>query len=90
MKRATALLCAVLMAVPAAAQPSEEGIAAFIAAVEEIGCRVETDAQAQAIEQATGFGDAKLAEIVALLLETGRAVIPATMEGFVLTTGGCA
>ena len=78
-----------LVAVPAAAGPTETEIAQFVSAVQSVGCVVETDAQAAAVEEATGFNDAKLAEIVEVLLESGRAVVPASMSGLHLTTAGC-
>jgi hypothetical protein len=88
MKRVLAGVC-VLALTGSAAAATEAQVAAFVAAVEAIGCVVETDAQAVAVEQATGFDEATLGEIVTVLLETGRAVIPASMEGLRLTTGGC-
>ncbi|MBK5928907.1 hypothetical protein [Rhodobaculum claviforme] len=77
------------VAAPALAEPSAAEIDTFVAAVEQIGCIVQTDAQASAIEAATGFNDAKLAEIVAVLLADGRAVVPASAEGLRLTTEAC-
>ena len=78
-----------LLAGPALAQPSDAQVAAFIAAVEQVGCVIENDAQAEAVERTTGFDDATLGEIVGVLLETGRATILPTMEGLRLTTGAC-
>ena len=78
-----------LAAAPALAQPTEAEIDRFVTAVEAIGCEVHTDAHASAVESRTGFSDAKLAEIVAVLLNTERAVIPASAEGLRLTTEGC-
>ncbi len=85
------LLAAGLVAVatPLAAQPTESEIERFIAAVEAVGCEVQTDAHALAVEEATGFSDAKLAEIVEVLLASGRAEVPSSMEGLRLTTGPC-
>ena len=78
------------LAAPALAQPTETEIDRFIAAVEAVGCEVHTDADARAVEEATGFSDAMLAEIVDVLLASGRAEVPPSMEGLRLTTGGCA
>ena len=89
MKRMLALLAGLAMAGPAAAQPTDAQVAAFIAAVEAIGCVVENDAQATAVEQATGLDDATLGEIVAVLLGDGRAELQASMEGLRLTTAAC-
>ena len=84
-----AALALLLAPAAAGAEPSAGEIARFITAVESVGCIVQTDAQAAAVEEVTGFSDAKLAEIVAVLLENGRAVVPASMEGLRLTTEGC-
>ncbi|MGY6635338.1 MAG: hypothetical protein ACXIU8_16585 [Alkalilacustris sp.] len=79
-----------VVALPALAEPSSDEVQAFVEAVVSLGCVVETDAQAAAVEEATGFTDAKLAEIVGVLLADGRAVVPASAEGLRLLTGGCA
>ena len=79
----------VALATPLVAQPTDTEIDRFIAAVEAVGCEVRSDADAVAVEEATGFTDAKLAEIVEVLLANGRAVVPASMEGLRLTTGAC-
>ena len=79
----------VALATPLAAQPTEAEIERFITAMEAVGCEIHTDAHALAVEEATGFSDAKLAEIVEVLLVSGRAEVPASAEGLRLTTGGC-
>ncbi len=84
-----ALVVTCLAAPMALAQPTQAEIEAFVAAVKDVGCRIDTDSDAMAVEEATGFGDAKLAEIVAVLLASGDAVVPASMEGLRLTTQGC-
>ena len=78
-----------VVAAPVLAQPSDQEVAAFVEAVEQIGCRVETDAHAVAVESATGFSDAKLADIVGVLLADGRATVPASAQGLRLMTGEC-
>ena len=89
MRLILALLAGLALAGPAAAQPTEAQVAAFIRAVEAIGCAVENDTHATAVEEATGFDDDMLSQIVAVLLDDGRAVIPETMEGLRLTTAAC-
>ncbi|MGY6411508.1 MAG: hypothetical protein ACXIUV_10865 [Alkalilacustris sp.] len=78
------------LAAPLAAQPTEAETERFIAAVEALGCEIHTDAHALAVEEATGFSDAKLSEIVEVLLTSGRAEVPPSGEGLRLTTGRCA
>ena len=91
MRRFALSTALVLLAAPALAQqtPSDADVSRFIEAVRAIGCTVETDAQAEQVERATGFDDAKLGEIVGVLLESGQAVIPPSMEGLRLVTEGC-
>ena len=78
---------------PAAAQPTQAQIGAFVAAMEDVGC-VITDAhddKAAAIEAATGLDDNTLAEIVGILLERGVLVVPDPETGGLrLTIGRCA
>jgi hypothetical protein len=76
-------------AMPVWAEPTDDEIAAFIEAVETIGCVVNDDMHAAQVEEATGFDDAKLGEIVSVLLTDGRAVVPDSMEGLRLTTAAC-
>jgi hypothetical protein len=80
---------ALLAALPALAEPEPAEIDRFVAAVRAIGCQVVSDADAMAVEQATGFGEAKLAEIVAVLLTRGDAIVPPSEEGLRLTVEGC-
>ena len=84
-----ALLAGVAVTGQAAAQPSETEVEEFVSAVRSIGCEVRTDDHAAAVEEQTGFSDAKLAEIVAELLTTERAVIPSSAVGLRLTVEGC-
>ena len=77
------------LAAPLAAQPTETEIERFISAVEAVGCEIHSDVEALAVEEATGFSDDKLAEIVQVLLASGRAEVPSSMEGLRLTTGRC-
>lgn len=77
-------------AAPALAEePSRAEVNRFVEAVRAIGCVVENDDQAEAVEAATGFDEARLGQIVNLLLETGDAEVLPTMEGLRLTTEGC-
>jgi hypothetical protein len=89
MRSVFAAALALAFAAPASAAPTEAQIAAFIAAVEAIGCVVQSDVEAAQVEEATGYDDATLGEIVAVLLADGRAEIPEAIGGLRLITAAC-
>lgn len=94
MKRLLILGCLGLSACGVQAVPdrpagvSAGDVAAFRAAVTNGGCVVSNESQAESVEDATGFGAAKLRAIALYLGEMGQAV---TVEpgGFALTTEAC-
>ena len=86
MKYALTLAAALMLANPVLAQDAAQ-IDAFIAAVEAQGCVVENDAQAAAVENATGFDEATLGAIVGAMVEDGRLVF--TDAGMRLMAGTC-
>lgn len=89
MKQVLAGLVLAVLASPAAAQATDAQIAAFVAAVQAVGCTVASPAQAAAVESATGFDSATLGAVVGRLMTDGRATPTPDGQGFVLRTGTC-
>ncbi len=60
----------------------------FIAAVAAGGCKVDGEAEARAVERATGLSKSELGKITRELWAEGK-VKPAPNGGFILNTGPC-
>ncbi|PIE18378.1 MAG: hypothetical protein CSA65_05585 [Proteobacteria bacterium] len=75
-----------------AADISSTDLEAFRTAVHDAGCMLKTEADAHAIEQATGFSAEKLAQITGMMIANGEASV-LTVAGnkhLTLNTGACA
>lgn len=79
----------VALAGPAAAGPSEEQIDKVVAAIEAEGCVVASPADAMRVEEATGFDDDLLGEIVDSLAEEGLVIVDQDIGGMRLMTSYC-
>jgi DNA-binding GntR family transcriptional regulator len=94
MRRLIALCAALMLTAPVLAQAqdraTEEQLAAFRAALERLGCVVDSDDRANQIHLETGFDEALLTQIVGQLMARGEVVLMSSDEGGIrLTSGRC-
>ena len=68
---------------------TQENVDSFVTAMLANGCTVVTDAQGDAIESATGFGEEKLESIVGYLIEQGQVTLVEAGDGIRLVNEAC-
>ncbi len=93
-RKLAAPLVALALLAPGLAQALPEGLSeadldAFRAGMVAAGCEIRSQSQAQIVEAATGFGEAKLGSLTDYLLGTGELAVTPAGDGIALNNAEC-